>query len=697
MLEQQESILELMGSKLITNKWSEGTDTKDELDRIMSINPDLFSGFALISTQGEVLEVSSNLVSERYPNLMRLEQTKDSFQYALSTKKMVIGRTYYAPRFVIPARKSIYSADGKLLGVMTGALRLDSKNGIFHKGITLGDFNRIAIIRQRDRYFQYISDISANEDFYKFPISRAEYSSFLEELDVKKIDSNNQQDGIKFIRFSDDGRGMVRGIAFYHPRYEFWLTSEIEESFLNREFLMVFLSYFFIFSIFQIFILILFKNIDRTQTREKEQLKNQAYYDHLTKLPNRNYLESVYDNWKSKKEKFSLLFLDMDNFKEINDRLGHTIGDEIIISISKKITSSIPDDCLFIRNGGDEFILVISTEDDSCESKVIDDIYRILESIEASGNIYPQGASIGISRYPENGSSLMDLLRASDIAMYEAKKTRNRYFIYEPDLEANYRYKSDLGHHLRGAIKRGEIFLNYQPQISGIGDFYGVEALVRWNNPSLGNVPPNEFILVAEQTGLMNELGEFIIRQSLTEISDVKKHTGKDFNLSINISTVQLLDGSFTEKLSDTVLAFNYDNTSLTLEVTETAVIDDIDKASYVLSKLRADGFNISLDDFGTCYSSLSMLRHLPIDELKIDKSFVDNIICDESSVKMIRNIISLGSIYNLQVLAEGIESKGQFELLRDLNLGCNLFQGYYFSKPLSKIDLENYINNFQY
>jgi diguanylate cyclase len=697
MLEQQESILELMGSKLLMNKGGRGGDTRAELDRIMSINPDLFSGFALISPQGEVLDVSSNLVSERYPNLMKLEQTKDSFQYALTTKKMVIGRTYYGPRLIIPARKSIHSSDGDLLGVMTGALRLDSKNGIFHKGIILGDFNKIAIIRQRDRYFQYISDFATNKDFHKFPISKTEYFSFLERLDFTKNASNYQQNGIEFVRFSHDSSGMVRGIAFYHPRYEFWLTSEIEESFLIGVFMNVFSGYLFVFVIFQTSMFILFKNIDKTQMREKEVLKNQAFHDFLTKLPNRNYLESVYDDWKLKKGKFSLLFLDMDNFKEINDRLGHSIGDEIIIDISKKMADIIPDDSLFIRHGGDEFILFINTEDHACESRVINNIYLVLDSVEVNGNIYPQGASIGISRYPENGSSLTDLLRASDIAMYEAKKTRNRYFIYQPDLETSYRYKSELGHHLRGAIKRGEIYLNYQPQISRTGEFYGVEALVRWNNPSLGNVPPNEFILVAEQTGLMNELGEFIIRQSLNEISDVKKVTGKDFNLSINISTVQLLDGKFTEKVSDTVLAFNYDNTSITLEVTETAVINDIDKASDVLSKLRSDGFKVSLDDFGTGYSSLSMLRHLPIDELKIDKSFVDNIIDDQSSTKMIRNIISLGSIYNLKILAEGIESKEQFELLRDFNLGCNLFQGYYFSKPLSKLDLENYIKNLQY
>ena len=230
----------------------------------------------------------------------------------------------------------------------------------------------------------------------------------------------------------------------------------------------------------------------------------------------------------------------------------------------------------------------------------------------------------------------------------------------------------------------------YQPQIDKSGNLHGVEALVRWENEKLGFVPPDEFIKIAERTGIMTSLGDYIIKTSIEEIKNIQKTTNQKFELSINISVKQFMEIDFFSSLFRLIDNANFDRLRLTLEVTENVFIEDIKYIIDLLKKLKENGIKISLDDFGTGYSSLSLLKNLPIDELKIDKSFVDDILIDEVSRNMIESIISIGKKFNLKIVAEGIETLEQKELLE--NYGCNIFQGYYYSKPLKKNDLLNFI-----
>ncbi len=693
-LDQQEGIITLLGKDLLLRQRDKGQSVQSDLNSIMALNTEVFAGFALISPQGEVLALTSNLESPDLPNLLQLPQSRDSFLYAMKSDKMVLGRTYFAPRLVIPARKAIYDDQGQVLGVMTGALNLSKAGGFFGRSQVLGPFHRITMLRTRDHYIQYAGNGSLLDGFHQQPMNDDEYQTLMAtlagaagSLEAATAASN----GVHYIRNTTDGRGKVRGIAMYSPRYEFWLISEIEETYLLGKFLHVFAGYLIIMLTFQSGMYVLFRFIDRTQKEQRSLLEFQANHDPLTQLPNRNFLLSRFVHWQQNKNRFSLLFVDLDNFKGINDSFGHSVGDRILVNLAARFRALVKPDDLLVRHGGDEFVLLIygdslSDEEDAITRK----LYHACEEVEVEGMTFSPGASVGIARFPEHGSNLEELLKSADIAMYEAKKSRNQVNMFQPELEGDYLYRIHIEHLLRGACRRGEIYMNYQPQVDSKGGLWGVEALVRWNSPELGFVPPDKFIPVAEQTGIINELGNFIIDESLRQLSAIQHETGRSFSFSINISVLQLAEADFARNLLRKIRLSGVDNVHVALEITENLLIEDIDRVRSMLTVIHDAGIRISLDDFGTGYSSLSILRYLPLDEIKIDKSFVDHVIDDETSMRMVKNIISIGRNYNATILAEGVETKEQFDCLVDS--GCDLFQGYLFSRPVSAEQLLEYL-----
>ncbi|WP_276669138.1 bifunctional diguanylate cyclase/phosphodiesterase [Thalassolituus oleivorans] len=694
-LEQQETIISLIGKDIITRQKGDDQNIQNELNAMMDINPDVFAGYALIAADGRVLELTSNLKSDNLPNLLQLPQTKDSFEYTMTTDKMVLGRTYFAPRLVLPARKAIYASDGSLLGVITGALKLKTDSGFFGNNYVLGDFNRITILRTRDRYVQYATNGKVIKGFHEHPIEDSEYNDLMNALNVNSIDSINNTtplvNSISFKRNTNDGRGEVRGVARYNPRYEFWMISEIEESFLEKEYLIIFFGYLIIMLVFLVGMYLLFRYIDKIDNSSRTKLEFQANHDSLTKLPNRNYLLSSFQIWKSEHAEFSLLFIDLDNFKGVNDNFGHSMGDSILIKLAQKFQQTIDESHLLIRHGGDEFVLLTpNSSADLVLNKTPELIQQACEKIEVDNIIFSPGCSIGIAHFPIHGTALDELLKAADIAMYQAKKERNSIKVFQPSIENEYLYKIRIEQLLKGAEKRGEIYMNYQPQVDANGKLYGVESLVRWHHPELGIIPPDIFIPIAEQTGQIREIGEFIIDKSLGEISEIMIQTGKTFRLSLNISVRQFAEPEFAQHLIKKIRSSGISSLFISIEITENLLIEDLEQVKETLQELQYEGISISLDDFGTGYSSLSILRHLPLDEIKIDKSFVDHIIEDETALKMVKNIIAIGRNYGTTVLAEGVETQGQLECLT--TCGCDRFQGYYFSRPLSALALSEYI-----
>jgi len=302
------------------------------------------------------------------------------------------------------------------------------------------------------------------------------------------------------------------------------------------------------------------------------------------------------------------------------------------------------------------------------------------------------GASVGVSVYPGDAYDFDTLLSLADMAMYEAKKVKNSYAFFTKEMKEKNSANSEIEQELRSALQKNEIYMVYQPQIARDGTLHGVEALVRWENEKLGFVSPEHFIPIAEATGLILELGNYITNRSLVEIKKIYGELGKIFQLSINVSIVQLMENHFLKNLLNMIDRVQFDTSLLTLEITERLPIEDLDCVLPILKSLRAEGISLSLDDFGTGYSSLSVLSKLPIHELKIDKAFIDELLVSKKDKNLVKTIINIGKNFSMDVLAEGTESKEQIDKLKEY--GCDIFQGYYYSKPLKKEDLITYIRS---
>lgn len=441
----------------------------------------------------------------------------------------------------------------------------------------------------------------------------------------------------------------------------------------------------------QFIMYLMFLFIDKIEKAKKAELQFQAHHDALTQLPNRHYLLSAFNEWRRDKAQFSLMFVDLDNFKGINDSFGHSVGDGILRELAQRYDKLMGDSELLVRYGGDEFVVLTDRlPEEGGEALVTDKLFEACENLTVRHMTFSPGCSIGIARFPEHGSELDALLRASDIAMFEAKKKRNAVQVFQQEFESRYLDKARLEQLLRGAVKRGEFFMHYQPQITADGALYGVESLVRWKQPELGVVPPDQFITVAEHAGLMVPIGDYIIEQSLRDIAEIRSLLGVELRLSINISVRQFAEDDFVQKLLLKIKANGLSCGDICLEVTESLLIEDLEHVQSLLQTLHAEGIKIALDDFGTGYSSLGVLRHLPLDEIKIDKCFVEDVLEDNTALRMVKNIISIARNYETHVLAEGVENPEQLHVLR--SCGCDLFQGYHFSRPLSAEQLIQYV-----
>jgi predicted signal transduction protein with EAL and GGDEF domain len=347
---------------------------------------------------------------------------------------------------------------------------------------------------------------------------------------------------------------------------------------------------------------------------------------------------------------------------------------------------------MLVRQGGDEFLILKPIEN-------LEEITKYLESLideehkeyKINNQKFRISFSIGVVKCPKNVKTIDELLSMADIAMYDAKKRKNSYSFYDEELQRDVLLKADIEQELRGAIKNNEIWIVYQPQLYANNQkIYGVEALVRWENKRLGFVGPDKFISVAEKSGLIVELGEYIFRKSLEEIAALKSELGVDFRLSINISVAQFMQKEFLKRCLKIINEYEFDKKSLTFEVTESMMIEQTDKVLPILNAIKEEGIEISMDDFGTGYSSLSTLHALPIDELKIDKSFIDVILSDTKEELLVESIINIGKNFNMKTLAEGVEDLQQLQKLQELS--CDIIQGYYFSKPLKIAALKEYI-----
>ena len=434
---------------------------------------------------------------------------------------------------------------------------------------------------------------------------------------------------------------------------------------------------------------------DITARRAAEaQVQFLAYYDALTGLPNRTLLKDRLQNALSdarrRKEKVAVLFLDLDRFKIINDSLGHSIGDQLLKAVAERLKECIRDHDTVSRVGGDEFVFVLSGVKDTTDITVIADriVNAVTRRFSIAGHSLSVGCSLGISTFPENGADGETLIKYADQAMYCAKKDRrNTFRFFTKDLHRAVLDRLKLESHMHQALQNGEFYLEYQPQVEiSSGRITGIEALIRWKNHKLGQVPPNEFIAIAENNGLILTIGQWVLE---TACSQVRKWQLDGLNIvpvAVNVSAVQFGQDGFTEQIRDILITTGLSAEFLELELTESALLSNADITSSVLKNLGQMGVSLAIDDFGMGYSSLRYLKQFRANCLKIDRSFIQDLEPNNDDAAIISAIIGMAKTLHIKVVAEGVENELQMSFLR--NRGCDEFQGYYFSKPLSAEDM---------
>jgi diguanylate cyclase (GGDEF)-like protein len=442
-----------------------------------------------------------------------------------------------------------------------------------------------------------------------------------------------------------------------------------------------------------------YKKIQKELQEQKEKLIFQAAHDLLTSLPNRSQLLDKLDlmikNSKINDNCFGLLFIDLDRFKEINDSLGHIIGDRVLEEIAKKLKKIIPNTNTISRFGGDEFVVitdVLTQRDDASElAKTI--IEQMREPIKLGNYILYISSSIGISMYPTDATNSEDLLKYADAAMFKAKDDGlDSYAFYDKDMTKIAMRKVEIESDLHSALKNDEFEVFYQPQYDMTKNkIIGVEALVRWFHPTKGIISPDDFIPIAEESGLIVKLDQIVMKKALKQISQWYKAGLNPGVLALNLAMKQLQHNDFTKMLKRNMKEFDFKAEWLELEITESQVMKNPEESILKLKDVSELGIKIAIDDFGTGYSSLAYLKKLPVDKLKIDKSFIMDIPSDEEDIAITSSIIAMGQALKLHIIAEGVETKEQREFL--IEKGCIEAQGYLYSKPLPAKEFEKLLN----
>ncbi|WP_409523655.1 putative bifunctional diguanylate cyclase/phosphodiesterase [Nitrincola sp. MINF-07-Sa-05] len=427
-------------------------------------------------------------------------------------------------------------------------------------------------------------------------------------------------------------------------------------------------------------------------TASHERIHELSNYDQLTGLPN---WRSLYDQLNLAidarsdyhQEQVALLFMNLDRFKVINESLGHAAGDQLLIEVANRLKCCLGEQDVLARAAGDEFLILTRVKDRARIEQLASDILAHLHApFSIAGHQLYVAATIGISVSPDHGEDTDLLLKHADTAMIKAKaQGRNSYQFYSPEMSVISQERFTLEHDLRHAISRGELELHYQAQVlfdEGVPG--GVEALLRWHHPTRGMVPPDQFIPLAEESGLINEIGLWVLQQACQQARQWLD-SGYPIRVSVNLSCIQLQQDNIVELVRDTLRQASLPACYLELELTESCLLKDFERSARSLRKLRLLGVSLAMDDFGTGYSSLSYLKRLRLHRLKIDRSFVTGLPADQGDLAIVSTIVAMARSLGLEVVAEGVETEQQRISLSQL--GCDEYQGYLFSKPLSAGD----------
>ncbi|TEW56845.1 bifunctional diguanylate cyclase/phosphodiesterase [Psychromonas sp. RZ22] len=667
---------------LVADQYLQPNFSPSLLNSVVNQNPLLYN-IAIFSVDGQLIE-KSNQKTDYYT-------VNKWFRKALDSQSIVLGEVMFDQRsnkWLIPLYKSIQNSAGSVVGVFISTLDIQILNQQWKEDIhsnniqaTLGD-DLVPIFRANlpvDSYAQYYSPLTGPKTAESIDLK-----TYLEGLD-SPTEIYTHQAKINNAEFIFT--------VTYDSRYQFWVSTDIPYTLIKER--VIYHSFFY--SAFYLLLIIIvwafIKWIIRIEESQIIALTYEAEHDALTQLPNGNALTAYGNKAEKNNRAFALLYLNLNKFKNINDTFGHSYGDKILIQVAQRIKDTIKKyDGLAIRYSGDEFVLLVNSSDKELLQHCIEDIQKnVNQPYLVEQNVFKITSSIGIACYPEDAKDIESLLSYADNSMTIAKQTNNQYLFFSKSAHRQLIQRVDIEQALHNAIDKEEISIVYQPQVNADNTLIGVEALVRWNNQKMGFIGPDLFIPIAEEVGLMPKLGSYIMHRAMQEIAQLQREIEQTFTLSINVSVRQFVQINFMEKVLNSLneLTKIDQRLAITIEITESLFIENLDSLLPLFQQLKQHHITLSLDDFGTGYSSLSLLRHIPIDELKIDKSFVDHICTDATDKAMVESIISMGKKLGLTVLAEGVEDRKQADIL--LTAGCDLFQGYFFSKPLSIADLKAY------
>ena len=439
------------------------------------------------------------------------------------------------------------------------------------------------------------------------------------------------------------------------------------------------------------------------EIKRQEEISFLAYHDPLTGLVNRTFLQEELKTLTSiadrNNKKIALIFIDLDNFKFINDTFGHEMGDKLLIEIANRLKHSIRKSDIASRIGGDEFILVLNNINSKQEvEKKIEEIMNILtKPIIIDDNKLEVTFSAGIAVYPDDTTDISKLLQFADIAMYDAKKSgKNRFRFININLQQQIKKFYSTLEELKNAIKNEELILFFQPKIDIQNNkIDGVEALIRWNHPRKGLLTPYHFIDIAEKGGIIHLIDSYVLEKTIQTINKWSTNPIlKNLNIAVNISANKFLEPHFVDELKSLITKYNIKPSKLQIEITETLSIQNFEYTIQTLKKIKSLGVKIALDDFGTGYSSLNYIKQIPFDVLKIDQSFIRDLLKDRDDLIITKMIVEISKILNKENVAEGVENEKILEIIK--NLGVRLVQGYYFSKPIPEDELKKFILNFE-
>jgi diguanylate cyclase (GGDEF)-like protein len=431
----------------------------------------------------------------------------------------------------------------------------------------------------------------------------------------------------------------------------------------------------------------------------EHQMEFLAHHDALTGLPNRLLVQDRFEQAKAyadrAKSKVALLFLDLDNFKTINDSLGHTVGDSLLKQIASRLGECVRDTDTISRQGGDEFLIVLPDlhDADAAAPVLVKVMERLQQPFHAEGHELATSVSIGIAIYPDDGAGFDTLLKTADMAMYRAKDAgRNTYCFFDEQMNVEAVENLAMRNGLKRAVARGEFVLHYQPKINLSTEVVvGAEALIRWNHPEFGLIPPARFIPIAEESGLIVPIGEWVMREACRQAMAWRRAGLPGLTMAVNLSAAQFKRGDLEQSVINALEETGFDPNDLELELTESILIHNTENVLATVKRLKLMGLKLSIDDFGTGYSSLSYLKRFAVDKLKIDQSFIRDLATDPDDAAIVRAIIEMAHSLNLTTIAEGVENESMLAQLRIFH--CDEVQGYLFARPMPAEEFKRYLS----